>query len=286
MSEVRRIAVLRSRDDGPEGRVPHDIVQDGFLAEDLSVTVPAPAPFNGLDATLRDLAYTEAGMRAAEGGAAAVLINTVGDSGLGQLRAVLGIPVVGAGQAAMHLAGVLGRRFSIVTVVSPASKPLYDRALAESGMGHACTEVRFVTGDDEGAFIPGGPVSAMQKTGRGPLLDRIVNAALDTLSAGAEVVVLGCTCMSPVSHEIAARLPCPTIDPLEVGYKTVETLVCLGLRHAAASNGPSDLSRALVRSLGRDAVGVAQELGVADDDCGDSCSVLAGIAAAPSALIA
>ena len=286
MSEVRRIVVLRSRDDGPEGRVPRDIVQDGFLAEDLSVTVRAPAPFNDLDTTLCDLAYTEAGMRAAEDGAAAVVINSVGDYGLGQLRSVLGIPVVGAGQAAIHLAGVLGRRFSIVTVVSPASKPLYDRTVAESGMSHACTEVRFVTGEDEDMFVPGGPVAAMHRTGRGPLLDRIVSAALDTVSAGAEVVVLGCTCMSQVSHEIASRLPCPTIDPLEVGYKTAETLVSLGLRHIAASNGPADLSRAFVRSLGRDAGDVAPEFGGIDDDCGDACSVLAGVTAAPSALIA
>lgn len=285
MSEVRRIAVLRGRDDGPEGRVPADIVAPGFLAEDMSVSVPAPAPLNWLDATLRDLAYTEAGMRAADGGAAAVLINTVGDSGLAQMKAALDIPVVGAGQAAMHLAGVLGRRFSIVTVVSPISKPLYDRAVAESGVAHACTEVRFVTSDDEGAFVADGPVSAMQKTGRGPLLDRIVEAALDTLSAGAEVVVLGCTCMSPVSREIAARLPCPTIDPLEVGYKTAETLVTLRLRQAKAVNGPSDLSRALVKSLGSvgnpGAVGVVAGV-VADDDCGDACEVLAGSALAAS----
>jgi len=43
-------------------------------------------------------------------------MDTVSDSGLQVLRSRLSIPVVGPGQVAFHLAGILGQRFSVVTM--------------------------------------------------------------------------------------------------------------------------------------------------------------------------
>lgn len=55
---------------------------------------------------------------AAEGsGADALIIDCMGDPGLKAAREVVSIPVLGPSEASMHLAAMLGHRFSVVTVL-------------------------------------------------------------------------------------------------------------------------------------------------------------------------
>ena len=66
---------------------------------------------------------------AARSGAAAVVIDCLGDPGLEAAREVVTIPVLGSGQTSMHVAAMLGYRFSILTVLSLA----HPRGRGESG---------------------------------------------------------------------------------------------------------------------------------------------------------
>ena len=46
-----------------------------------------------------------------------VILGCFGDPGLDALREVVDIPVIGPGATAMHVASMLGRRFSVITVM-------------------------------------------------------------------------------------------------------------------------------------------------------------------------
>ena len=63
-----------------------------------------------------DAYIAEAGLRSEDEGYDAVVMDTVSDSGLGALRSRLSIPVLGPGLVQQHVAAMLGKRFSILTM--------------------------------------------------------------------------------------------------------------------------------------------------------------------------
>src|SRR3546814_17912141 len=92
---------------------------------------------NDLDRMVTELAYVEAGLRAQAEGFDAIMIGPVADFGMRQLRYVVSIPAVGAGQSSMQVAAGLGRRFAIVTVWRERLRPASERQLVAYGMrGH------------------------------------------------------------------------------------------------------------------------------------------------------
>jgi allantoin racemase len=191
-------------------------------------------PSNPYDRGLAAVGYVDAGVTAGRDGAAGIFINTFGDYGLAELKSALGIPVVGAGEAAMALAATLGRRFAIVTIWPTSLRFIFDERLAACGMQDRCVDVVSVLdqtemgrrGDAED------PVLAM-RAGKAAVVDRIITAAEGIIARGADTVVLGCTCMAPVAGDLAARLPVPVVDPMTAGYKFTETLVALKLSQSA-----------------------------------------------------
>src|SRR3546814_9434597 len=88
--------------------IPADAVAPGF--EIGYVALPRPQTMlNDLDRMVTELAYVEAGLRAQAEGFDAIMIGPVADYGMRQLRSVVSIPVVGAGQSSMQVAAGLGR---------------------------------------------------------------------------------------------------------------------------------------------------------------------------------
>ena len=63
------------------------------------------------------------------------------DTGLDAARALLDMPVVGIGEAAMHVASLLGHRFAIVTTLS-RSVPILRDNVDRYGLGARCCAVR------------------------------------------------------------------------------------------------------------------------------------------------
>src|SRR3546814_2824571 len=104
---------------------------------------------NDLDRMGTELAYVEAGLRAQAEGFDAIMIGPVADYGMRQLRSVVSIPVVGAGQSSMQVAAGLGRRFAIVTVWPEILRPAYERQLVDYGFAGHCSGLYFVTQDAE-----------------------------------------------------------------------------------------------------------------------------------------
>lgn len=70
-----------------------------------------------------------------------IVIACFDDTGLAEIRAAAHCPVIGIGQAAFHMAALLGHRFSVVTTL-PVSVPVIEENIASYGFGGICARVR------------------------------------------------------------------------------------------------------------------------------------------------
>ena len=76
-------------------------------------------------------------------GVDAVVIDCMGDPGMQAAREAVSIPVLGPGEATMHIASMLGHRFSIVTVLSSCI-PLMENQAKVYGVAGKLASVRSV----------------------------------------------------------------------------------------------------------------------------------------------
>ena len=163
---------------------------------------------------------------AEQDGMDATIIDCMGDPGLEAARERVSIPVIGPAEASMHVACMLGHRFSVVTVLDTLI-PAFDHHALRMGLTHRMVSVRTV----------GIPVLDLEDH------TRLVEAAIDqSLKAveydGAHVIVLGCTGMAGVAQALLGGLAqhqvtdVPVIDPTVLAVKMAEALVDLQLRHS------------------------------------------------------
>ncbi|MBL8629271.1 MAG: hypothetical protein JNM81_06565 [Rhodospirillaceae bacterium] len=185
---------------------------------------------------LAALGYVEAGIRAQDEGYGAAFINTFGDYGIAELKSALIIPVVGAGEAALTLAGTLGRKFAIVTIWAPSLNFIYAERLQACRMEDRCVGVFNVLIESEmpGQGVGEDPVAAM-RAAKAHMIERIVAEANKAVAAGADTIILGCTCMAPIGALIASRMNVPVIEPMTAGYMACETALRLGVAQSKAA---------------------------------------------------
>jgi allantoin racemase len=151
----------------------------------------------------------------------AIVIACFSDPGLRAAREISDIPVVGIEEASLHVAAMLGARFSIMT---PRQEriPAKQKEVQECGMAHFLASVRSL--DLTVAETDSDPERTKQ---------RIMEEAQKAVQAdGAEVIILGCAGMSGYASEIEANLNIKVIDPAAVGLKIAEAAVDLGLSHS------------------------------------------------------
>ena len=238
-----------------------DIAAEGFKPRLVEQRMPA-FPVNQINHNLIEVSTIEAGLRAADEGFDAVFINTVGDYGLGALRSALSIPIIGAGQATMHAAAQLGERFSIVTIWPESLRFIYTHLLRLYGMERHCVSVRCVSLDDELETLADDEnfVTEMRR-GERTQQDRIVAECARAIQDDrADTIMLGCTCMSPVADDIAARCEAPVLNPLTTGYKAVEMQLSLGHQHSKLAYEEAGGDRlAHYRSMADAVIGLEEE---------------------------
>ncbi len=141
------------------------------------------------------------------------------DTGLEAARCASSAPVIGIGEAALHLASMLGHRFSVITTLS-CSIAAIENNLLKYGLAGRCAKVRacelpVLTLDD--------PTSdAAARIG--------VEIELAKHDDKAEVIVLGCAGMADLAAALAARHGVPVIDGVASAVKLAEALAALGLK--------------------------------------------------------
>jgi allantoin racemase len=201
-------------------------------------------PFHRLDQLLCDVAMAEAGIRAVDAGYDALVLNSITDYGVDALRSAVSVPVVGAGTAAFSTASVLGETVSIVTIWPPKTRAMYDAVVRRNHFEDRLRSIRFVSTDQELATLEEDEsFYAEMRSGAQIMRERIgreIRAAAE--EDGADVVILGCTCMNPVAQQLAEQSPVPVVNPLVAAHKVAEQLVATGLTHSAAryARGPAE----------------------------------------------
>lgn len=205
-------------------QLPNSFVRPGFFPEFAAVPWGAALGDSYHDMLLMDWTVFQTGIAAEEEGYAGVLIDTVSDSGLRPLRSRLSIPVVGPGEAAFAAAMMLGKKFSVLTMW-PEWFPLYQKTLTEYGFWDRVASLRSIdTRPDVTELLAG-----KEEIIFGKLEAEAMRAIEDD---GADVIVLGSTTMHQSAAYLASRLPVPVINPGQVAYKFLESLIECGLTHS------------------------------------------------------
>jgi allantoin racemase len=217
-------------------------VPEETLAEDIAIQIPkelirpeyevdfsctrggATMVDSHYEVLLMDMFVLEAGLRAAADGVDAICINTVSDSGVAALRSRLSIPVIGPGLTSFHIACMLGRRFSIITVWD-RWKILYEKGLNEYRLWDHVASIRSTdTGPDPQKLLAGKEDDVF------PRLEEEARLAIE--EDGADVIVLGSTTMHRSHRYLQERLPVPVINPGLIAHKLCEMFLELGLCHS------------------------------------------------------
>jgi len=186
------------------------------------------------DWALADLAILAAGQEAESEGYDAVCVAETGDYGVGALRSVLSVPVIGAGRSAMLHALTLGSRFSIL---APNSRYYRLKKLAgDYGFDRQCASVRPIGGEiwnsDETAF---------------PQILAQAQACLD--EDGSDVLCLDAN--SPaLTSRLATELGVPVVEPLSLSLKLAESFLGLHLSHSrGAYPAPQVRKQSLITAI-------------------------------------
>lgn len=155
----------------------------------------------------------------------AVVIGCFDDPGLQEARELVSIPVIGPCETCMHIACMLGHKFSIVSVKKRALARTEDHASVYS-LERKLASIRFINiGVLEMQREP-------EKTHEAIL--REANKAIE--EDGAEVIILGCTVETGFMGQLIRELKVPVVDASVVSFKFAEMLADmkkkLGLSHS------------------------------------------------------
>ena len=154
----------------------------------------------------------------------AVVLAGFGSYGSGAVKEVLEIPVVGLAEAAMAFATPLCHRFVIVTT-SPRMIPYTQDLVQALGFAPRCAAVRAVD-------LP--PLGKGEPPAEEVVARLAAEAAAVNASAGADLVILGGSRLSPYAVALRRRTPLVVVEPLACAVALAEALVRLDLRQSKA----------------------------------------------------
>lgn len=181
------------------------------------------------DWALLETGVFEAGLSAEADGYAAVVIDTVSDSGLEPLRSMLDIPVVAPGRASLLFSLTLGHKFGVLAQWEPALAR-YRKVLTEWRLEGHCAGVRhFDTPPDFASLIIGKEAEVL------PKMEAACRALIED---GADVICLGSTTMHQAHGYLADCLDVPVVNPGPLSYKLVEMFLALGLTQSRRAYPP------------------------------------------------
>ena len=153
----------------------------------------------------------------------AVVIACFSDPGLDAAKEVSDIPVVGIEEATLHMAAMLGHRFSIMT-------GMHRRIPTREW------HVHLLGLEQHYASSPVLEMSVMEMDANpAKAKRRILELARKCVQKDrAEVIVLGCAGLAGYSEDIEAEIGVVVLDPTSVAFKVAEAMADLGLRHSKA----------------------------------------------------
>jgi len=151
------------------------------------------------------------------------------------LREITEKPVLGIAEASIHLACLLGNKFSIVTT-NERWGPLLHEAVRKYGVESRCASIR----------TTGLRVLDLESEGEGAVEKAIEREALAAVKQdGAEVICLGCAGMSGFDKALEEKLGVPVLDGFVCALKLLELFQQYGLRHSKILTYAKPISKGL-----------------------------------------
>jgi allantoin racemase len=169
----------------------------------------------------------------------AALLGCFGDPGLRAARAVAGIPVIGAAEAATAMVQLVAQRYGVVTIV--------DTDIPEIEVYLSSLEVRTKC---VGVSAIGLEFYELVKD-PADTLERLAAAGTRLIGQGAEAILLGCMSFGfyPFAKQLQERLGVPVIDPLRAGIAAANSMLAIGILPSARAIPRIDDPQHLVRFL-------------------------------------
>ena len=159
--------------------------------------------------------------QANEEGYDAVILACFSDPALDAAKEISDILIVGIEESTMHIAAMLGHKFSITTAfrnrVSTRELHVRERGLESAYASTLVLNMSVLEMDAE-----------PERT-----KSRILEVAREAVERdGAEVIILGCAGLAGYAEDVERELGVVVLDPSSVALKVAEALVDLGVRHS------------------------------------------------------
>ncbi len=188
----------------------------------LEVTNPLVGPAglaSGYDEVVAGYELIKMVQTARHQGYDAIIIACYSDPGIVAAKEICDFPVVGIAEAAMHMACMLGRKFTVLTT-SKARVPSKVAYVQHNGLDSRLASVR-----------PLGVTVVETSHEPEKTKDAILAVARRAIEEdGAEVIILGCAGMAGYAEELEQKLGVPVLDPNAVALKMAEAMVDLQLK--------------------------------------------------------
>lgn len=170
-------------------------------------------------------------------GVDAVVIDCMDDPAMRPGREAVRIPVIGPCQTAMHIAAMLGHKFSVVTVLRRL-RPQFENTAALCGLSTKLASVRWVD------------IAVLElEQDLEHTRQRLVEEATQAVEhEGAEAIIFGCTglmgCAAAVRAGLLARgIDVPVIDPIPTAVSIAAALARVGLSQSKVTYPPPPRKR-------------------------------------------
>ena len=196
--------------------------------------------------TLHSQQFVLGALAAEESGYDAFAVMTLPEPSLGEIRALVDIPVVGYGESAMLAGTMLGQRVGVLLFITGMA-PTVDRNVARMGLTERYAGAHPVGfGFDDVLAAYADPA---------PLLERFRDAARGLIARGADVIIPGEAplCMLLARGGVSEVDGVPVLDAIAATIKTAEMMVGLrrttGVRPTRHGYFHAQPPRARVREL-------------------------------------
>ncbi len=154
---------------------------------------------SSLDAALASAEIIQIGQQAYQDGFEGIGLYCFSDPALEALRELVSIPVIGAGQASMNIASLLGQSISVITT---AAKRIPQKRIAIKAMGIESDRIASIRGLD------------FHSEKHEAMLEKLLTVSKKCIVEDhAEVIVLGCLAYTWYAEELTERLKIPVVDP-------------------------------------------------------------------------
>lgn len=203
-------------------RILNEFTSDGFNIDIRSTTVGPEAIESYCDEFLCVPDTLRVAIEAERNQYSAIILGCFGDPGIEALRESLTIPVIGPGEVSMHFASMLGRKFSIVTVLRNVVAPLEDLA-RKIGLIDRLASIRVINRS---------VLSIEDKSEE--VGKELVKAGRIAIDDGADTLILGCMSEAflGLSNKMQDELGVPVVDPVGTSVKFAEALITNKLTHS------------------------------------------------------